>query len=224
MTTMQPIEIWLNHLSPELFFESEEWVCQQKIDGKRCVVTCTAGELRAVTRNGNALKLSARSIALLPLGDYILDGENVRGDFTAFDVLSIGADDLRASPYSERLKQLERITALAIHTAYGESEKRALHQRVKSNGDEGVVFKKLSAKWRAGRTEFAQKLKNWKSDTFRVVSFDGKGIELEFDGKSAGRCAGAANPGDLVEVRFQDWTKAGKLMHPVMTEIRDDLR
>ncbi len=46
----------------------------------------------------------------------------------------------------------------------------------------------------------------------------------EFDGKPAGRCAGAANPGDLVEVRFQDWTKAGKLMHPVMTEIRDDLR
>jgi ATP-dependent DNA ligase len=220
---MQPIESEL-HGAPEELFRDDAWAAQEKIDGKRCVVTCTTGALSAVTRNGNALKLSARSIALLPLGDYVIDGENVRGDFTAFDVLSIGADDVRTLPYSQRLAILDALHVPQIETHYGEAAKRALHAAVRLAGREGIVFKRLAAKWRAGRTEHAVKLKNWKSDTFRVGSFDGRGIEITtMDGKPAGRCAGCATPGDLVEIRFAHWTEAGKLMHPAIIGVRDDL-
>jgi ATP-dependent DNA ligase len=220
---MQPIESEL-HGAPEELFRDDAWAAQEKIDGKRCVVTCTTGALSAVTRNGNALKLSARSIALLPLGDYVIDGENVRGDFTAFDVLSIGADDVRTMPYSERLRLLDGLNVPTITTVYGEHAKRALHAAVKSAGREGVVFKKLAARWRAGRTADAVKLKFWKSDTFVVESFDGRGIEITtMDGKPAGRCAGCANAGELVEIRFAHWTEAGKLMHPAIIGVRDDL-
>ena len=220
---MQPIESELFG-SPEELFRDDAWAAQEKIDGKRCRVTCTAGALSAVTRNGRPLKLSARSIALLPLGDYVIDGENVRGDFTAFDVLSIGADDVRTMPYSERLRLLDGLNVPTITTVYGEAAKRALHAAVKAAGLEGVVFKKLAAKWRAGRTADAVKLKFWKSDTFVVESFDGRGITIRtLDGTPAGRCAGCATPGELVEIRFAHWTEAGKLMHPVIIGVRDDL-
>jgi ATP-dependent DNA ligase len=220
---MQPIESEL-HGAPEELFRDDAWAAQEKIDGKRCVVTCTTGALSAVTRNGRPLKLSARSIALLPLGDYVIDGENVRGDFTAFDVLSIGADDLRTMPYSERLRLLDGLNVPTITTVYGEAAKRALHATVRLAGREGIVFKRLAAKWRAGRSEHAVKLKNFLSDTFRVSSFDGRGIEITtMDGKPAGRCAGGANVGELVEIRFAHWTDAGKLMHPVIIGVRDDL-
>jgi ATP-dependent DNA ligase len=220
---MQPTEIGLNNSADELF-QDDEWCAQEKLDGVRCVVTCTAGELRAVTRNGRPLKLSARSIALLPLGDYVIDGENVRGDFTAFDVLSIGADDVRTLPYSQRVAILDGLHVPQIVTHYGEAAKRALHAAVQSAGREGVVFKRLAARWRAGRTADAVKLKFWKSDTFVVESFDGRGIAIRtLDGIPAGRCAGGANVGDLVEIRFQERTASGKLRHPVMLAVRDDL-
>lgn len=220
---MQPTEIGLNNSADELF-QDDAWAAQPKLDGVRCIVTCTAGALSAVTRNGRPLKLSARSIALLPLGDYILDGELVGNDFTAFDVLSIGADDVRTLPYSQRLAILDGLHVPQIETHYGEAAKRALHAAVQSAGREGIVFKRLAAKWRAGRTEHAVKLKNWLSDTFRVGSFDGRGIEITtMDGRPAGRCAGGANVGELVEIRFAHWTEAGKLMHPAIIGVRDDL-
>lgn len=220
---MQPIESEL-HGAPEELFRDDAWAAQLKLDGKRCRVTCATGALSAVTRNGRPLKLSARSIALLPLGDYVIDGENVRGDFTAFDVLSIGADDVRTMPYSERLRLLDGLNVPTITTVYGEQAKRALHAAVQSAGREGIVFKRLAAKWRAGRTEHAVKLKNFLSDTFVVESFDGRGIEITtMDGRPAGRCAGCANAGELVEIRFAHWTDAGKLMHPAIIGVRDDL-
>ena len=220
---MQPIESEL-HGAPEELFRDDAWAAQLKLDGKRCRVTCATGALSAVTRNGRPLKLSARSIALLPLGDYVIDGENVRGDFTAFDVLSIGADDVRTMPYSERLRLLDGLHVPQIETHYGEAAKRALHAAVQSAGREGIVFKRLAAKWRAGRTEHAVKLKNFLSDTFVVESFDGRGIEITtMDGRPAGRCAGCANAGELVEIRFAHWTDAGKLMHPAIIGVRDDL-
>jgi bifunctional non-homologous end joining protein LigD len=220
---MQPIESEL-HGAPEELFRDDAWAAQEKIDGKRCVVTCTTGELRAVTRNGNPIKLPAKARALLPLGNYIVDGELVGNDFTAFDVLSIGADDVRTLPYSQRLAILDGLHVPQIVTHYGEAAKRALHAAVQSAGREGIVFKRLAAKWRAGRTADAVKLKFWKSDTFVVESFDGRGIAIRtMDGKPAGRCAGGANVGDLVEIRFAHWTEAGKLMHPAIIGIRDDL-
>ena len=220
---MQPTEIGLNNSADELF-QDDAWAAQEKIDGRRAVVTCIAGALSAQTRNGNPIKLPAKARALLPLGNYIVDGELVGDDFTAFDVLSIGADDVRTMPYSERLRLLDGLNVPTITTVSGEQAKRALHAAVKAAGLEGVVFKRLAAKWRAGRTEHAVKLKNFLSDTFVVESFDGRGIEITtMDGRPAGRCAGCANAGELVEIRFAHWTDAGKLMHPVIIGIRDDL-
>lgn len=220
---MQPTEIGLNNSADELF-QDDEWCAQEKLDGRRAVVTCIAGALTAQTRNGNPIKLPAKARALLPLGNYIVDGELVGNDFTAFDVLSIGDDDLRTMPYSERLRLLDGLNVPTITTVYGEAAKRALHAAVRLAGREGIVFKRLAAKWRAGRTEHAVKCKNWLSDTFRVSSFDGRGIEITtMDGRPAGRCAGCANAGELVEIRFAHWTDAGKLMHPVIIGIRDDL-
>ena len=220
---MQPIESEL-HGAPEELFRDDAWAAQEKLNGRRAVVTCIAGALTAQTRNGNPIKLPAKARALLPLGNYIVDGELVGDDFTAFDVLSIGADDVRTLPYSQRLAILDALHVPQIETHYGEAAKRALHAAVQSAGLEGVVFKKLSAKWRAGRTADAVKLKFWKSDTFVVESFDGRGITIRtLDGTPAGRCAGGANVGDLVEIRFQERTASGKLRHPVMLAVRDDL-
>jgi bifunctional non-homologous end joining protein LigD len=220
----QPADYEVAFATPEPLFSNDDFCAQEKFDGVRCVIFCERGELHAEHRSGRGLALPAKVRALMPLGDWILDGELVGEDFTAFDIITLDGEDLRALPYDERLAKLVTLKVPMIETAYGEAAKRRLHVAVYSKGGEGIVFKRTDTAYRPGKTSAQLKLKNWKSETFRVRSADGRGVELEtLDGKPAGRCAGYADAGKLVEVRFQEVTEAGKLRSPVMLGVRDDL-
>lgn len=162
-------------------------------------------------------------------GSFIIEGEQgnrLTGDtgFVAFDVIAADGEDVRHLQYDDRLQILHGLGVPVIGTKFGEQGKRRLHAAVLAKGGEGIVFKRTAARYCPGKTVKQLKLKNWLSNTFRVVTVDGSGIELAtLDGKPAGRCPGYAEKGDFVEIRFQEVTEAGKLRCPVLIEVRDDL-
>lgn len=226
----QPVDWDLAVPNTDQLFESDEWCAQEKIDGKKLIIFCNRGSLSGLSRNGRPMQLSAKTRALMPVqGDFIIEGEQgnrLTGDigFVAFDVIAVDGEDVRHLEYCERLDILGRLGVPTIATAYGHSAKRSLHLTVRALGGEGIVFKRTAARYCPGKTVKQLKLKNWLSDTFRVVSVDGMGIELAtLAGQSSGRCPGFAEKGQLVEVRFQEVTEAGKLRCPVLIEVRDDI-
>ena len=223
MNTQQPIECDLNESADELF-ANDEWCAQVKLDGRRCVIFSDGGNLRAETRNGNAQALPAKVRALIPLGTFTLDGELVGDDFTAFDLVSIGGDDVRGLPFEERHRLLATLGVPMLEYVTGEAAKRDLCLSVKRSGGEGIVFKKLGDKYREGKTANQVKLKNWRSDTFEVLAVEDGEMVIGKHGRECHRTAGALAVGTLVEFSFLERTKAGKLRHPQFIGVRDDLQ
>jgi ATP-dependent DNA ligase len=228
--TQQPIDYDCALGSPERLFTDDHWCAQEKLDGIKVVLFSDRGNLSGVSRAGRPVWLSAKTRALMPThGTFVIEGEQgnrLTGDtgFVAFDVLAVDCEDKRHLEYDDRLALLATLKVPMIETKLCMANKRRLYKDVLAKGGEGIVFKRLDAKYRPGKTSVQLKLKNWKSDTFRVLSVDGLGVELStLAGAPAGRCAGYAQPGQLVEVRFQEITEAGKLRCPVMLNVRGDL-
>lgn len=221
--TQQPIEVQgLAEL--EILFTDSDWWMQEKLDGERRLVVCTNGDLTSFSRKGHQKPLPAKVRALMPLGTYTLDGELVGDDFTAFDIICNDGEDVRHFPYDDRLTMLKHLGVAVVRTACCERGKRRLQKEIWEDGGEGVVFKLWNACYQHGYTPAQMKAKNWLSDTFKVVDADGRGIEIAtLDGKPAGRCPGYAEPGEMVEVRYQEITENGKLRHPVLLRVRDDV-
>lgn len=228
--TQQPVD-WQGVVrsSDTLFFDNN-WCAQEKLDGEKVIIESTNGDLTSYYRSGKLAKLSAKTRALMPVsGSFVIEGEQgnrVTGDtgFVAFDILKNGREDVCCLPYEERLPLLKALGVPVIQTVYGENAKRRLHVSVYGEGGEGLVFKRLDARYYRGSTVAQVKLKNWKSDTFRVMGVDGRGLELAtMCGAPVGRSPGFALPGQLVEVQFREVTSGGKLRHPVLLRVRDDI-
>lgn len=226
----QPADYECAFTTPDPLFESDEYCAQTKLDGVKLIIFSENGDLRGESRSGRGMKLSAKTRAFMPThGTFVVEGEQgdkSTGDtgFQAFDVISANGEDVRHLCYADRLAILATLGVPVIRTVYGTAAKRRLHVEVFANGGEGLVFKKLDAVYRPGKTSSQLKLKNFKSDTFRIVSVDGMGCELQtLDGKPAGRVAGYAEPGRLIEVRHMGFTESGKLTQPVMIGTREDL-
>ncbi len=212
MKTQQPIECTPEQA--EALFADDEFCAQEKLDGVRVLITIRNGIATAETRNGKAIAIPESAFEWLPSRDCILDGEIVGNDFRPFDMPSAEGD------YLQRWRHLNHESdGHALPIFFNEGMKRRLSDDVNHRGDEGVVFKRLSAPYRAGYNTDQFKLKFWKSDTFRVVAVDDRTITLE----GAGKCTGTAQVGDLVEIRFQKRHESGKLASPVMLGVRRDL-
>ncbi|MBX7222554.1 MAG: WGR domain-containing protein [Blastocatellia bacterium] len=145
----------------ETFLDSSEWCFQEKFDGKRLLIRRTAtGAIEGINRKGLIVGLPA-SVATALAGittSFILDGESVGDTFFVFDILHYADEDLREQPYAVRLEALQR---LAVHlnetgveivpTALSHSEKTGLLARLKAGGKEGLVVKRLQARYAGGR-------------------------------------------------------------------------
>jgi ATP-dependent DNA ligase len=231
LVPQQPAE-WEQYFhSTDVLFASDDYLAQEKIDGEKLIVSSLRGDLRGFSRSGRPTKLSAKTQAFMPAqGTFIVEGEQgnrLTGctGFVAFDLIMLSGDDVRHLHYDERLSLLRTLNIPMVESVFGERAKRRLHVSVHAKGGEGIVFKRTDACYQQGRTEKQLKLKNWKSETFVVVGCDGKGIDLQTrEGRPAGRCPGFAQAGQLVEVRFQEVTEAGKLRCPTLLGVREDLR
>ena len=136
------------------------YVMQQKFDGRRMLIRKQGEQIHGINKKGLMIGLPQtvfQEICQMP-GNFILDGECIGDHFHAFDLLVQDQEDWRPSPYKERLAGLMTLWARSQHrfihfaeTAFTNKQKAELLAKLKADGLEGVVFKKLSAAYEPDR-------------------------------------------------------------------------
>jgi len=160
-------------------FDHPEYLFELKYDGFRAIAVIHDGHCTLVSRNGNIFK-SFESLRLglprdLRVQTAILDGEvaclnsmgrSVFNDlfyhrrdpvFIAFDVVSIGGDDLRYRPLFERKQELRRIMKprplRSLYCSHVDGAGQQLFQAACEHDLEGIVAKHKHGLYTSGRDE-----------------------------------------------------------------------
>ncbi len=228
------------------------WVLQEKHDGHRRLLRRDDKEVMGINRKGLVTGLPASVLdalgALEKFGTLTLDGELMGDVMAIFDVLEVEGRDLRSLAYEERLSVLASIgQALAqagvsglfvSFTARSEAEKRVFYARLREDGLEGAVFKRLDAAYVAGRPNSGGnqlKRKFTHSATFRVKSAHAtkRSVSLALQDAAGawvdlGNCTIPSNhaipaSGALVEVEYLYAFPGGSVFQPQYKGLRDDL-
>lgn len=230
------------------FITDEAWGAEEKFDGKRMLLEVTGGQLVAINRRGLSCGVSAPFVAVAvalgtALGDFVIDGEALGEQFNAFDILFLAGHDLRPYPFLARRAALESLLGEGVRSihvsplATTQEAKRELYDRLRREGREGIVFKRLGAPYVAGRPNRGGdqlKLKFVATATFIVAQVNTKrSVALELlddDGRAVavGNVTIPANHGipavgATVEVRYLYAFRGGSVYQPVYLGERDDL-
>jgi bifunctional non-homologous end joining protein LigD len=202
-------------------FDSIDHFFEIKWDGIRAVALVEAGGFRLMSRNG--IDLTARYPAVSPLGSLpqglALDGELVafrdgKPDFervlsrapsasaairyVVFDVLYEGYDSRMGLPFSDRRRILERLLKESpcpplVLSEGVRGEGKELYRRVCEQGLEGVVAKRLSSVYAAGKRNGAWiKIKRRVRLQVAIIGF----IEKNGDDFTCLLVAGSGPPGE----------------------------
>lgn len=154
--------------------EDDDWVMEEKMDGKRIAVAISASDVRISNKLARACSIPApivtaiQSLASLEyLGPVLYieaDGELIGSKYHVFDIFAIDGVDLRYLPYETRAahyaKLIGRNKALAgsvfdaieaVETFYGTAAKRSAFERIEGRNGEGVVFKRRDMVYAPGR-------------------------------------------------------------------------
>ena len=123
---------------------STEWMCQAKLNGKRAVWDPVTQRLWS--RQGNVLHVEAAQMLSGTLTS--LDGELMRdGRFWVYDVPD------HAGQLSDRWPEVEKVVNEINQSLVRTCPLVTRWEEVTANGWEGVVFKKLTSKYRKGASE-----------------------------------------------------------------------
>jgi bifunctional non-homologous end joining protein LigD len=221
------------------FIDSPRWCAQEKFDGRRLVLTKEGPCITGWNRRGLVVNLPPwlRCAVHLVPGDFAFDGELVGSVYHVFDLLQLGRRDCRRFSYRARLAALADAVGTSdrlkvVSTAFTREEKEALLERLRAEGREGVVFKRLAAPYTAGRPrEGGDQLKHkfWHSCSAVVAGVtDKRSVALELGGVPIGCVAIPQNhalpsAGAVVEVRYLYAYSGGGLCQPVYLGIREDI-
>ena len=230
--------------------ENDSYAMQTKKDGVRRQMRKDA-EIVGINRRGMIVPVEAKlleELKLIPLKTFLIDGELVGDKLWAFDLLE-ASGDRRATPYFTRLDALARVLSQTKRqfasggalqhiriapTWFGTAEKADAFEYLNRDRAEGVVFKLLSAAYRAGKNGQHKKFKFVKTLTAKVLAVRENGkdsvtLGLVEDGQwlTVGRTTavgqGPYQVGDLVEVRYLYATEGRQLFQSVLLGRRDDI-
>ena len=223
------------------------WGAQEKKDGKHIMVTVKDEVVVASNRKGLQVGIPEPIAEALKGFVVGLDGEMIGDVYHVFDCLSSYKLSFRASPYKTRYSQLAGLVGVSdaikvVPLATTEQEKRDLYARLKKEGREGIVFKRLDAPYAPGRPSSGGNMlkhKFYATCSCEVVEGrEGKrsiGLELnkikgprDIESFFVGNVTVPANQpipkvGDIVEIRYLYAYKGGSLYQPVLLGVRDDL-
>lgn len=234
----------------ERLIADDAWGMQTKYDGERRLILMVPGRrVFGTNRNGLCVAinddLAGIIAARIPItGETVIDGEDFGSTFAPFDLLVLNGQDLRGQPYEERLRLLQGLVADApefprLHTYLAEQEKRLMYARLRERGEEGVVFKRMSAPYTAGlggkdSSQFKDKFVE--SATCRVIDRNGdrRSVAVELLDESTGMWHGVGNctvpanhampeRGALVEIAYLYAYRGGALYQPTYKGVRRDL-
>jgi len=223
----------------EKYLKDDSYGAQEKKDGKHQMLTRTSKEMKAFNKKGK--EIGFPTCWTLKLKGTILDGEAIGDIFYAFDLLKINGNDYRKEGYLSRHKRLLKASfgphIKIVPLAVGYEAKIALYEKLKRDGKEGIVFKKLDAPHTSGRPNSGGdmlKFKFYKTLSARVSgSRAGKrSVKLElYNGSSWVDMGNVTIPpnkdvpsiGDIVEIKYLYAHKGGSLYQPIYLEPRDDV-
>lgn len=229
------------------YIENDIWCAQEKMDGKHIIVKKQADTLNIANKQGLETTLpKAIETAIIDCFSgkaIVIDGEHIGMKFWLFDILEYEGIDLRQYSYRSRYEKLIELLPApyrnilhVVKAHFGTDTKASFFATMKSEGYEGVVFKKSDAIFREGRPEEGGdmvKCKFWKTVSAVVDEQDtGKSsfISYVFDGDKRvylGHCSALGKrmplPGEVVEIRYLYAYKGGKLVQQVLLEVRDDV-
>ena len=223
------------------FIENDEWWAQEKMDGKRMLIQKT-DELIAINRKGYSIGAPQAILDSASKSNkkFTIDGEAIGDRLFIFDLLSLNEEDIKLKSYKERydlLLELQLSEAIKIvPTSKSKSDKQKLVEKLKSEGAEGVVFKKHNSHYHAGRPNSGGdqlKFKFYDTASVIVSKINDKrsvGMSLLENGKEifVGNVTISVNKDipkerDIIEVRYLYAYKGGSLYQPTFLNVRSDI-
>lgn len=232
----KPIEYYLN---------SEHWAVEQKLDGERLLIAVKDNTPEGYNRNGQRVKITDSIAACFDRNgfssEWIFDGELVGGKYVIFDCLQAGGKWRLNDPYEQRRVFLETLLPKweppTIHLNPKANNKHTFYETCKQHKVEGVVFKHLEGKYRAGSRSYSfVKHKFTKTADVEVMQLNRDGTKLGLtvgvyvDGKlqECGGCklppelVGEVDVGTVIEVNYLYATLNDHLYQPTWSRIRKD--
>ncbi|MCP4108809.1 MAG: WGR domain-containing protein [Desulfobacteraceae bacterium] len=223
------------------YIHDDDWWAQEKHDGKRMLLHKT-DTVTAINRNG--LSVGAPDTILKTAGNIdqtcLVDGEAVGETLFVFDILEIQNTDIRLTPYEQRLSHLESLglsgSVVVVETAKTQKEKQQLYDRLHTSGAEGIVFKKHTASYTAGRPNSGGtqvKFKFYATASVVVSKInDKRSVAVTvLDDKNHVEVGNVTIPpnkdvppvNSVIEVRYLYAYKGGSLYQPIYIGVRDDI-
>ena len=197
--------------------ENDDWVMEEKMDGKRIAVAITPSDVRISNKSARACGMPApivTAIQALKSLEYVgpvlyleADGELVGERYHVFDIFAIDGSDLRQLPYETRAAQYAKLIGRnkalaggvfdaieAVETFYGTAAKRAAFERIEGRNGEGVVFKRRDMVYAPGRPNSGGPALKFKESSTVICLGDSS------DGKRSIRLGLLSSDGEIVNV------------------------
>ncbi len=229
----------------DILLNPEYWM-QEKLDGRRLLLKKDRDTITGINRLGypTAVPESILKSARHYKSGFILDGEAVGDHFHAFDLLSIGPEDMRSKRFAVRYLRMRDMLDSFDHPhldcvpVYIHPRKDRIFSEFKREGKEGVVLKHLDSPYTPGRPNAGGthlKYKFVETASFIVAKVNAKrSVSLIlFDGEKV-RPAGNVtippnhdipSPGSVVECRYlYAFKESGSIYQPVYLGLREDIR
>ena len=234
-----------DNLLNDVLLNPDYWM-QEKFDGRRLILKKEGDQVTGINRLGfpTAIPEAIINSAQRYKYDFILDGEAVGDQFHAFDLLTIGQEDMRPLRYAVRYFRLRDMLLSFFHPhihyvhAHFNPMKAGVFSEFKRAGKEGVVFKHHDSSYTPGRPNAGGphlKYKFVETASFIVAKVnDKRSVSLIlFDGEKV-RPAGNVtippnhdipSPGSVVECRYlYAFKESGSIYQPVYLGLREDIR
>jgi len=231
--------------------EDDDWVLAQKMDGENRPIMNEAAAVSGFNRSAEVVPLPLDIEAFFAqdaLKDCTFSTEEVNGRMYVFDIMDVHGKSCRHLPLRERLVILADVLKTAMiamptinvlmvnHHYDTESKKKAFYQ-IQDADQEGVVFKKLSSTFIAGRPNSGGdqlKFKFWSTATVVVTGGrEGKRSVSLAVLDDNGRFIGVGNvtvpankdipsENEYIEVRYLYYFALGSLFQPTFLRLRTD--
>jgi bifunctional non-homologous end joining protein LigD len=229
------------------YINDPQWCAQEKYDGRRRMFIKKGNLVTATNRKGLAVPLDVLVNVWFNKfnGDIIFDGEDMGSNVMIFDILNSDANSNLG--YKDRyfalnviFKNMNSPGLSLAPTAWSTKEKRDLYNKLIEDNAEGIVFKKVDAKYKPGRPNSGGDQLKFKfvasaSCVVMKANTTKRSIQVGvFDTMNAGALKTVGNVtvypnmeipevGSIVEVKYLYYFPEGSLFQPVLLGIREDV-
>lgn len=226
----------------EQYINDDDWMMQEKLDGKRIMVRVADCQVTASNRRGLAVGIPSEiERELQQMGNCVLDGELIGAQYWVFDFLEAQSIDLRGYSCLNRFWKLETILKehsfrciQLVRSAENTVDKQELFAAMQHK--EGVVLKRKDSAYVPGRLPCAYtqlKCKFWSSASCVVSAVNTKrsiavSVRAGKEFIPVGNVTVPPNYDlptvlDIVEVKYLYFNPGGSLYQPQYLGVRDDV-